>query len=203
MVDYTVMTDYTIRPAIKADCLTIAKLYSISSDGVADYIWTQLAKPGDDILTVGQHRYEEEHSNFSYRNCLVVEVEQNIAGMMVAFPITNPESDESLAGKDADPVLAPYADLEEYDSYYICGIAFFPEYRGLGIGKKLMAMAENKCRELGFNRLSLVVFDQNVGAKKLYLALGYKTVMTANVVAHPLIHLTGVASLMVKKLEDN
>jgi hypothetical protein len=32
-----------VRPARKEDCAAIAALYSISSDGVADYIWTRLA----------------------------------------------------------------------------------------------------------------------------------------------------------------
>ncbi len=36
----------------------ITTLYRISSDGVADYIWTKLAAPEEDILDVGQGHYE-------------------------------------------------------------------------------------------------------------------------------------------------
>ena len=75
------------RPARKEDCHAIAALYSISSDGVADYIWTKLAGPGQDILSVGQKRYEREDSAFSYKNCTVIEDEGNIMGMLVAFPM--------------------------------------------------------------------------------------------------------------------
>lgn len=55
------------RAAKKEDCRTIAELYSISSDGVADYIWSMLAEDGENILDVGQRRYEQEESVFSYK----------------------------------------------------------------------------------------------------------------------------------------
>ena len=191
---------HTIRPAVKEDCLTIAKLYSISSDGVADYIWTQLAAEGEDIFQVGKRRYEQEDSSFSFRNCTVVEKDGHIIGMLVAFPMYSPTTDDSLAGQEQDPVLAPYSKLEEYDSYYVCGVALFPEFRGAGIGKQLMQMAEDNCRQRGLNKLSLIVFEQNTGAKRLYDSLGYTVVMEEEVVPHPLIHYTGKALLMVKQL---
>jgi len=43
------------RPARKDECRTIARLYSISSDGLADYIWTTIARPGEGILDVGEN----------------------------------------------------------------------------------------------------------------------------------------------------
>ena len=121
------MNQPNFRPANKDDCAIIATLYSISSDGVADYIWTKLAAPGEDIIEFGRKRYEREDSAFSYRNCTVVELAGKIIGMLVAFPIhTDPSEQES------DPVLAPYSKLEEDNSYYVCGMALFPEYRGRG-----------------------------------------------------------------------
>jgi hypothetical protein len=62
-----------IRPVRKSECHRIAELYRISSDGVADYIWTELAQPGDDIVDVGRRRYEREGTPFSYENCKLVD----------------------------------------------------------------------------------------------------------------------------------
>ena len=76
-----------LRPARKDECRTIARLYSISSDGLADYIWTTLAKPGEDILDVGARRYSNEDLSFSYKNCVIAEHEGEIIGMLVAFPM--------------------------------------------------------------------------------------------------------------------
>jgi len=184
------------RPARKSECRTIARLYSISSDGVADYVWTQLAEPGEDILDVGQRRYENEESAFSYRNCTVATIKDEAVGMIVAFPIFVDENAEL----ESDSVLAPYSRLEEDNSYYICGVTLFPEYRGLGIGTKLMTLAEEQARDKGFAKLSLIVFEKNEGAKRLYERLGYRVVAREAIVPHELIHYTGDALLMVKQL---
>lgn len=186
---------YPLRPATKSDCRRIAELYRISSDGVADYIWTKLATPAEDILDVGRRRYEREGIPFSYQNCRMVEDRGRIVGMLVAFPMkVDPEYVET------DPVLKPYSVLEEDESYYVCGMAVEPDYRGRGIGTQLLAAAEHSCRALGLGKLSLIVFEQNTGAKRLYERSGYVEKLRHPVVAHSLIHYTGDALLMVKRL---
>lgn len=170
-----------------------ANLYRISSDSVADCIWTKLAEPGEDILDAGRKRYEREGSAFSYENCIVVEREGLIVGMLVAFPMyVDPSAVED------DPVLAPYSKLEQEDSYYICGMAIFPKFREQGIGTRLLSLAEQHAAEKGFRKLSLIVFEQNTGAKRLYERSGYAEVAREPVYPHPLIHYTGDALLMVK-----
>ncbi len=190
------MDQQHFRPARIEDCATIAALYSVSSDGVADYIWTKIAEPGEDILAVGRRRYEREDSAFSYRNCTVVEDEGKIIGMLVAFLMQADPSEE-----ESDPVLAPYSKLEEDNSYYICGMALFPEHRGRGIGTRLLALAEEHARDKGFKKVSLIVFEPNTGAKQLYDRTGYHEVRREPIYPHPLIHYTGDAILMVKEIE--
>lgn len=185
------------RPARKEDCATIARLYSISSDGVADYVWTQLAEPGENILDVGRRRYEREDSVFSFRNCTIAEVDGKIAGMLVAFPMQV----DPAAEPDSDPVLAPFSRLEEDGSYYICGVAVFEQYRGRKIGSRFMQLAESRARELGLNKISLIVFEQNEGAWRLYDRLGYREAKRETIVPHRLIHFDGDAILMVKTLD--
>lgn len=186
------------RPARKPDCRTIASLYSISSDGVSNYIWTTMAKPGEDILDVGQRRYEREEGLFSYRNCTVAELTGEIIGMLVAFPM-HVEPDAAKEEKP-DPVLAPYSKLEEDNSYYICGMALFPPYRGHGVGSSFLALAEAHARARELAKLSLIVFEQNEGAKRLYLRNGYVEVARHPVVPHPLIRYTSDALLMLKTI---
>ena len=186
----------TLNPASKSDCRTIAELYRISSDGVADYVWTRMAQPGEDLLDVGQRRYENEDSAFSYRNCTLAVAGDEILGMLVAFPMhVDPEA------RETDPVLAPFAVLEEDASYYICGVAVFPPHRGQGIGTRMLALAESQARAAGLDKLSLIVFEQNAGALALYRRLGYVERAREAIVPHPLLHYGGDALLMVKALD--
>jgi ribosomal protein S18 acetylase RimI-like enzyme len=186
----------SLRPARKSDCRRIAELYRISSDGVADYIWTQLASPGEDLLDVGRRRYEREGTLFSYQNCKMVERNGEVIGMLVAFPM---KVDAEYV--ETDPVLVPYSVLEEDESYYVCGMAIEAAHRGQGIGAQLLAEAERSARALGFRKLSLIVFEQNAGARRLYERHGYVEKRRHAVVPHPLIHHTGDALLLVKYLE--
>lgn len=194
------MGKFVFRPARKSDCPEIAALYQLSSDGVADYVWKILAEPGEDPLAVGQRRYARRDTNYSFENCTIVESssdgsEPATVAMLVAFPMhVDPLYEES------DPVLRPYSELEEDDSYYVCGVAVKEAWRGRGIGSQLMLRAETDCCNKGFNKLSLLVFDQNQGAKLLYDRLGYEVSDRRDVVPHPLIHYDGEVLLMVKQL---
>ncbi len=198
MVDAAVTSDprvmiIRIAPATRHDCRRIAELFQISSDGVADYIWSQLGAPKQSLLQVGQKRYERVDTAFSYQNCLVAERGGEIVGMMHSFVI--PEPDEG-ADEPGDPVLRPYAELEIPGSLYIAGLAVLPAYRGLGYGSQMLAAARQRARELGVGELSLLCFAENTGAVRLYEREGFAVVDRRAVMPHPLIHHTGEVLLM-------
>ena len=184
------------RTARRDESRTIARLFSIASDGVADYVWKKSAKPGEDILDAGERRYSDEGSLFGYKNCLVAESDGEIAGMMVAFPMDRPY--DSATSWETDPVLVPYSRLEKHGSYYISGMALFPEYRGMGIGTKFLEIAEEKAVRYGLPGISLIVFEENEGALRLYRRHGFYEIMREPVVPHRLIKYSGMALLMVK-----
>jgi ribosomal protein S18 acetylase RimI-like enzyme len=184
------------RPARKEDCRTIAELYRISSDGVADYIWRKLAQPDEEPIEVGERRYAREDTVFSYRNCVVAERDRGVIGMLVAFPV-EPDSDAADSAEEVDPVLKPYGELEQSGSFYICGMALFPEYRGQGLGTRMLELARQQAIQRGLDELSLIVFEQNAGAKRLYERHGFREVDRRPVVPHELIPYTGDALLMV------
>lgn len=186
--------DFLLRPARRDECRLIAEFYRVSSDGVAEYVWSKRAAPGEDPIDVGARRYERDDSPFGYRNALLADVGGIVAGMLVAFPM-----EASTVGED-DPVLAPYARLEEPNSYYLCSMAVRPEYRGRGLGSQLLTHAEGEARRRSLSKLSLCVFEANHGATRLYARHGYVEVRREPVVPHPLIHPTGAALLMVKTL---
>jgi ribosomal protein S18 acetylase RimI-like enzyme len=185
------------RRARVEDCGEIAALYSISSDGVADYIWRKLAGPGEDPLEVGERRYAREDTVFSYKNCVVAEHNGEVIGMLVAFPM---EAESDPGEPEEDPVLAPYGELERPGSYYVCGMALFPEHRRRGLGARMLGLAREEARRRGLAEMSLIVFERNAGAKRLYERHGFREVARRPVVPHQLIRYTGDALLMVAEV---
>lgn len=190
--------DVTFRPARKAESRTIAELYQISSDGVADYIWTGMAGPGENLLDVGARRYAREETDFSYQNVTVATVGEKIIGMIAAYAMGPMEQPGTEFDFDVDPVLRPFQILEQPNSHYVSGVAVFPEHRGGGIGSQFMQRAFDEAHTRGLPQVSLIVFEQNVGAKRLYDRLGFREAMRETVVPHPLIHYAGDALLLVK-----
>jgi ribosomal protein S18 acetylase RimI-like enzyme len=191
----------TYRPAKARDSRFIAEMIDISSDGVALIEWTEAAQVAGSqtALDIGAGLYASDRGNYSYRNCILAEVSGVRAGMLLSFPMHARDLDDVVSPPpfDGTDVFAPYKYLEAPDTWYICGIAVTPEHRRRGIGKRLMQIAREQAREHGYDRLSLVVFEENTAAVRLYQHLGYEIVKSAPVVPHPLIRSCGDALLMV------
>lgn len=187
------------RPATRADAHTIAKLFQIASEGVSDYVWSTIKDPeyaSLSLLERGAQRYLCEGVDFSYQNCDLAEIDGVPAGMLHAYVMGD---DVGQAPADMDPVLLPYVELEEPKSLYISGLALFDEYRGSGVGTRLLDYAYKRARAEGMKKISLICFEDNAGAFRLYEREGFKERKRRTVVPHPLIHHAGDAVLMVRE----
>lgn len=191
--------DVTFRPATRSDARVIAELFQISSEGVADYIWSTLKRPEDGeiaLIDIGEQRYAREDADFSYTNCDIAEMDGEPVGMLHAYgmgsSVGNPDP-------DADPILKPYLELEEPDSLYISGLAIFDKFRGQGIGTRLLDFAYKRARAEGLKKISLICFADNVGAYRLYQREDFFDRAKRAVIPHPLIKHGGDAVLMVRE----
>jgi GNAT superfamily N-acetyltransferase len=178
------MQQVHIRQAGKEDSVEIAELFLISSDGLAEYIWSQVAGPGETVAEAGARRYAREGVAFSYENCLIAERDGATVGMAHSFAM----EDDPDAEPESDPVLKPYSELEDYGSLYLSGIAVVEQYRNAGIGAALMEAINQRAKELSLPRISLICFERNEGAMRLYLRQGFRELDRRAVVPHPVLH---------------
>lgn len=191
------MPNIKIRTAERADAQRIAELFLISSDGLAAYIWSQVAEPCETVLETGTRRYARVGVAFSYENCLIAEVDGVPVAMAHSFPM-DVDPAEPLTD---DPILRPYAELEDDGSLYLSGFAVDPSHQGCGIGRALMAATEQRARQMGRPRVSLICFEANAPAMTLYDRLRYREVDRRALVPHPsLKYQAGDAVLLVKDL---
>jgi ribosomal protein S18 acetylase RimI-like enzyme len=60
------------------------------------------------------------------------------------------------------------------ESAYITDLVVLPRYRGEGIGRALLARAEQAARESGVGRLQLTALVRNLAALELYRSCGFR-----------------------------
>lgn len=199
-VDRPVSTP-VVRAARKDESRIIAALFELSSDGVANYVWSSLQDdfPELPLLDIGRCRYEREDTAFSYQNCVMAEDQREVLGMMHAYAIEAP-TDPDPSAEPVDPVLKPYSELEASGTLYIAGIAVWPAFQGQGVGLRLLEAARERARSLGLRELSLLCFAGNTGARRFYERAGFVVVDWRPVVPHPMIRHTGDVLLMLAPL---
>ncbi|MBM7565065.1 ribosomal protein S18 acetylase RimI-like enzyme [Paenibacillus sacheonensis] len=121
--------------------------------------------------------FKQPGNRISREHVIVDERDGVIAGMIVAY-----------SGNDAQVLDEPFLERMRRDfgeaereivkearngEYYIDALAVAEDYRGQGIAKALMAAAEQRGRELGFERASLIVESYNERAYGIYGRAGY------------------------------
>lgn len=173
-----------IRRARQDEAGEIARLFLISSDGLAAYIWSKMDMPGLTLEEVGAARYARTGTAFSFENCHVALRWGEIAGMVHTFPIEGSADDS----EKNDPVLRPYAELEDPGSLYVSALAVHEAYRNLGIGSRLMEHVYGVARSLGLQRVSLICFERNEAALRFYRRQGFQEMDRRPIVPHPTLH---------------
>jgi GNAT superfamily N-acetyltransferase len=186
-----------IRPARLEDCFEIARLFLMASEGLAEYIWSRMAEPGESLLEAGARRCSGEGIACSYENCFIAELANTTVGMLNSFPMGERDGPDDL---NADPALRPLVELRDYGSLFVSGVAVFPEHRGRGIGTRLLATTEQQAVSYGLTRLSLICLEQNQGAMRLYSRLGFREIDRRPLVPHPVWRLCQGDAVLLTKL---
>jgi ribosomal protein S18 acetylase RimI-like enzyme len=194
------MADVRLRPARKDDAENLARLIDIAGEGFGMYLWSQSAKPGETALEVGKRRAQREEGGFSYRHATIAEANGKVAALLLGYRLADPYLPGDLSG--LSEMVRPLVELEAEapGTWYVNALAVFPEYRGQGIGSRLLDEAERIARNVRAPGLSLIVADQNERAKQLYVRTGYRAVARRPLVPFPGLGHSGDWVLMVKSI---
>ena len=171
-----------LRPAHRDDAAALAEIINMAGEGLPHYLWQQMAGPGEDPWEIGRSRARRDDGGFSWRNGFVATSGENIAGGLIGYPLA---ADPEPIDLDETPAMfVPVLELEQIaaGSWYINAVAVYDEYRGSGVGTRLMAVAEQQCDALNLSGVSLIVEDENSGARQLYEKLGYRTAAARDMV---------------------
>jgi ribosomal protein S18 acetylase RimI-like enzyme len=171
-----------IRAATPDDAHSLAELVDMAGEGLAFYLWTGMAEPGEDPWEVGRRRARRDSGGFSYRNATVLDEGGRVVACLIGYPL--PDRPETI---DYDGVPAMFVPLQELENlapgtWYVNVLAAYPECRGRGYGSRLLSVAEQIAAGLGRSGLSLIVSDANTGARRLYERFGYREVASRPIV---------------------
>ena len=117
-----------------------------------------------------------ENDRFSYKNCIVCEKEGKIKGFSFSYHYNEVEKMKNFWFNEVvkkfnlkqDDIIFDYDEVLEKE-YYLDTLYVFSEYRGEGVGNKLLTSFVNSSNTL----LSLNVAQSNIRARKLYESYGF------------------------------
>lgn len=190
-----------ISKATPEDAANLAYLINLAGEGIPEFLWSEMITGQETALEVGTQRAAREDGGFSYKNAKVVRLEQEVAGMIIAYQLDNPYDPGDL--NDYPAVVRPLIELEAKapGSWYINALATMEQYRGLGIAKALILEAEKQAKDAQVKTMSLIVAAENQAAKQLYLDLGYQQKASLPAVNFPNSVQLGRWELLIKRLK--
>lgn len=128
------------------------------------------------ILKTLENYIQMDVCRLSYNNIYTYEIDNKNVAILLAY---NSNDVEKLDKPMIEHLKTKNIFLESFDKecfedeFYIDTVSVLEDYQGQGIAKELFAFAQQKAKEQGFKKLSLLVDLENKKAKALYEKLGF------------------------------
>ena len=103
----------------------------------------------------------------------ILEQDGRVAAGLIGYPL--PDRPEPIPDS-MPPMFVPLQELENLapGTWYVNVLAAYPDKRGQGLGRALLAVADKLAAEADRPAgLSIIVSDANTGARRLYERTGY------------------------------
>lgn len=171
------MKDLTLEPpfrlAVPADGPQLAEFALLASEGLAMVVWRAGAGPNGDPMAYGAARQAKRTADGSI---VVIDEGDGAIAELLGYPL-GPEPDDL---EQIPELFRPLVELENLalDTWYVNILAVTPAQQGRGLGTRLLALAERAARAADRSAVSLIVSDDHVDARRLYVRLGYAEVAT-------------------------
>lgn len=147
---------------------------------------------GDDYLAVLTEVARREGTQYSWRYALVAEVDGVLAGAVVGYDgarLAELREGTFAVLREFLGCTPTIADETEAGEVYLDSVGVEPAFRGLGVGRALVAAFCEKAFSEGCECVGLIVDYDNPNAEKLYTSLGFERVGTKLFFGHMMWHL--------------
>lgn len=169
---------FEIREATQNDAGDLARLVNMAGEGMPFYLWENSVENGAVPWEHGRKRAITDGVGFNYRNSNVAVIDGKVVGSIAHYPLS--DTVEPL-DPDTPDIFVPLLELEAQapGTHYTNVLAVDPNYRGQGIGQGLLdyVLTTETNRDH-----SLIVENANKTAISLYQKLGFRKVMSRQIV---------------------
>ncbi|MGB3737651.1 MAG: GNAT family N-acetyltransferase [Ilumatobacter sp.] len=170
-----------LRDATPADASSLALLADAATRRLMSWRWDARTEPGQSGFEVGRTSILSDVDQLNHHSrWRVAERDGLINGAINSYLLESaPSFARSSAASsdrgDPDGVLAPLTELKAIaaGTWYVSIASVFPESRGQGVGRALLAEADRLASASAVDRVSLIVASFNPRAKLLYEDDGY------------------------------
>jgi ribosomal protein S18 acetylase RimI-like enzyme len=202
-----------MRSAIAADADWASPLLLSADPSLFGYLF---ACSIDEALTVLHQAFAQPSHAFSYEHTQVIEFEGVPVALMVGYPSAiKKQADEKvhfvmariIPLRRLPRILLNVADFNRIkqdigqQDYYALGLSVLPEVQGLGLGRYLLAQAEQRARYYGCQRICVDVAYVNTRAIRLFEQNGFKTICSKTSDRFQQMTRAGGIHRMVKRLD--
>ena len=145
----------------------------------------------------------QDKNHRTFRNVTVAEAGGEAVGMAFCYPSVFhriPKDAKAFIPSDRLEHLAGLYEAAVEGSLYLDALSVDQAFRGRGIGGRLLETVKDKAAALGMDSISLLVFADNAGARRLYERHGFLVVGNAPIKRHRLIPHDGGCFVMEKKI---
>ncbi|MFK7794857.1 MAG: N-acetyltransferase family protein [Gammaproteobacteria bacterium] len=167
--------EFSIRDGQLSDCPVIARFVNESSVGAANYLF---ANPGQNQVSaearVSELLASEVH--YSYANTVVAQTEGEIIGAALSFPASGLVVNEQIRqyySTQQFEYIQYFANNKLKDSWHLDAICIDSDYRGNGVGKRLLEAVKQQACYYQFSVLEAFVFASNARAIRFYQRNGF------------------------------
>ena len=147
---------------------------------------------GEKYLLVLQAIARAENTQYSWRSALIAEADGVVAGAVVGYDgaLLEQLRANTFAIIEHHTTICPSIPNEtEAGEYYLDSVAVLPQFRGLGIGRRLISALCEEAFGLGHERVGLIVEHDNKQAQALYSSLGFQCVGRRIFFGHQMWHM--------------
>jgi ribosomal protein S18 acetylase RimI-like enzyme len=174
-----------LKAAQPEDASQIAPLVIEAGNGFYEFLFEGFG-PESALVQIIEQMVSADKGPYGYQHYQIAERNGRFAGFVNAFPA------KSVQDQDRGPIpkerwnhIAPMNEVMDLESFFLNSIGVSVDERRRGVGQALLKSVLVRAKQLGFKSVTLLVWEENHSARRLYERHGFKVVRTVTLAPHP------------------